>query len=61
VALDYRFAPELCWPRAVQQKGVVENLVGWVKGSFFRCRRFHDGADLERQLRQWLTEINTCR
>jgi transposase len=61
VALDYRFAPELCWPRAAQQKGAVENLVGWVKGSFFKCRRFHDRADLEHQLREWLIEINTRR
>src|SRR3989449_346419 len=50
VALDYRFAPELCWPRAGQQKGAVENLVGWVKKSFFTCRRFHDRADLEHHL-----------
>jgi transposase len=61
VALDYRFAPELCWPRSGQQKGTVENLVGWVKGSFFRCRRFHDRADLEAQLAQWLTAGNTQR
>jgi transposase len=61
VALDYRFAPELCWPRAGQQKGAVENLVGWVKGSFFRCRRFHDRADLAAQLAQWLTTGNTQR
>lgn len=61
VALDYRFAPELCWPRAGQQKGAVENLVGWVKKSFFTCRRFHDHADLERQLRDWLRVVNTER
>ncbi len=61
VALDYRFAPELCWPRAGQQKGAVENLVGWVKKSFFTCRRFHDRADLERQLRDWLRVVNTER
>jgi transposase len=61
VALDYRFAPELCWPRSGQQKGAVENLVGWVKGSFFKCRRFHDRADLEAQLAQWLLEVNTRR
>ena len=61
VALDYRFAPELCWPRAAQQKGAVEQLVGWVKRSFFACRRFHDRADLERQLAAWLTEANTVR
>ena len=57
VALDYRFAPELCWPRAGQQKGAVENLVGWVKKSFFTCRRFHDRADLEQQLRDWLRMV----
>src|SRR6266571_3710343 len=61
VALDYRFAPELCWPRAGQQKGAVENLVGWVKKSFFTCRRFHDRADLERQLTDWLSGVNTER
>src|SRR2546425_9583067 len=61
VALDYRFAPELCLPRAGQQKGAVENLVGWVKKSFFTCRRFHDRADLEAQLAQWLLEGNTQR
>lgn len=61
VALDYRFAPELCWPRAAQQKGAVEQLVGWVKRSFFACRRFHDRADLERQLAAWLTDVNTVR
>jgi transposase len=61
VALDYRFAPELCWPRAAQQKGAVEQLVGWVKRSFFACRRFHDGADLERQLAAWLVDVNTRR
>ena len=61
VALDYRFAPELCWPRSGQQKGAVENLVGWVKGSFFKCRRFHDWADLEAQLAQWLVSVNTER
>jgi transposase len=61
VALDYRFAPELCWPRAAQQKGAVEQLVGWVKRSFFTCRRFHDRADLERQLAAWLVDVNTMR
>src|SRR5437867_8000009 len=61
VALDYRFAPELCWPRAGQQKGAVVNLVGWVKKSFFTCRRFHDRADLEQQLSAWLRMVNTER
>src|SRR5262245_65439787 len=61
VALDYRFVPELCWRRSGNQKGAVENLVGWVKGSLFKCRQFHDRADLETQLAQWLIEVNTQR
>ena len=44
---------------ARKRKGSVENLVGWVKGSFFKQRRFLDREDLERQLREWLTEANT--
>ena len=54
-------APELCWPYSPEQKGAVENLVKWVKGSFFKCRKFLDDEDLERQLQQWLLEANTQR
>lgn len=60
-ALDYRFAPELCTPARGQEKGSVENLVGFVKGSFFKVRRFHDRADLEAQLADWQHEVNTVR
>ena len=59
--LDYGFVPELCTPRQPHQKGLVENGVGWVKGSFFKVRRFHDREDLERQLAEWLIEVNTQR
>ncbi len=61
VPVDYGFGVELCWPRRANQKGSVENLVGWVKGSFFKVRRFHDREDLERQLIVWLEEVNTQR
>jgi transposase len=60
-ALDYRFAPELCAPARGNQKGAVENLVGWVKKSFFKVRRFHDPEDLRQQLDAWLVESNTAR
>jgi len=40
-------------------KGSVENLVGWVKGSFFKQRRFVDKADLLEQLAAWKVEVNT--
>lgn len=52
---------ELCAPRSPQQKGSVENLVGWVKGSFFKQRRFVDRDDLERQLSEWHIDANTKR
>ena len=35
--------------------------MGWVKGSFFKQRRFHDVEDLATQLAQWLQEVNTQR
>jgi hypothetical protein len=49
------------WGWRCAGKGSVENLVGWVKGSFFKQRRFLDRADLEQQLREWLAETNTMR
>lgn len=62
VAIDYGFTVELCTPHQPQQKGAVENLVGFVKRSFFRARRFQDlERDLPEQLGGWLTEVNTVR
>lgn len=61
VALDLGLGVEVCWPYRPQEKGSVENLVGWVKGSFFKQRRFLDRVDLAQQLREWLTETNTVR
>ncbi len=62
VAIDCGFTVELCTPRQPQQKGAVENLVGFVKRSFFRARRFHDlTTDLPQQLAAWLLEMNTVR
>lgn len=60
--LDYGFAIELCAPRSPEQKGSVENLVGFVKRRFFRARRFADAeADVARQLLAWLTQVNDER
>ena len=61
VALDLGLGVEVCWPYRPQEKGSVENLVGWVKGSFFKQRRFLDREDLERQLAEWHLETNTVR
>ena len=62
VAIDYGFTIELCTPHQPQQKGAVENLVGFVKRRFFRARRFQDlERDLPEQLAAWLVEVNTVR
>jgi len=59
VVLELGLGVEVCWPARGNQKGSVENLVGWVKGSFFKQRRFLDDEDLRRQLEEWHLEVNT--
>jgi transposase len=59
--LEMGVGVELCWPYRAQQKGSVENLVGFVKSSFFKVRRFHDAEDLRLQLRAWQEEVNQER
>lgn len=49
----------VCWPYRPREKGAVENLVGWVKNSFFKQRKFLDETDLHEQLEEWLFEVNT--
>ena len=61
VALDLSVGIEVCWPASPWQKGSIENLVGWVKGSFFKQRRFVDDEDLLMQLAEWRTAVNTQR
>ncbi len=58
VVVDYRFACEMCTPQRGNEKGSVENLVGFVKGNFFKVRKFHDREDLLRQLSSWHHEVN---
>lgn len=59
VMLELGVGTEVCWPARGNQKGSVENLVGWVKGSFFKVRRFWDDQDLREQLAAWHVEVNT--
>lgn len=60
--LDYGCGIELCTPHAPEQKGSVENLVGFVKRAFFTARRFQDlEHDLPQQLTAWLAYANTER
>ncbi|MFM2152913.1 MAG: hypothetical protein RL199_1348 [Pseudomonadota bacterium] len=57
-ATEIGFVPEVCWAYSPEQKGAVEQLVKWVKGSFFKVRKFVDREDLVRQLAGWHVEVN---
>jgi transposase len=56
--VDLGVGVEMCAPRSGNQKGAVERLVGWVKGAFFKPRKFQDEADLREQLGAWLVTVN---
>ena len=58
VCMDCGLVPLACWPYRPQQKGSVENLVGFVKGNFFCGRQFKDRADLKEQLSTWVNYVN---
>ncbi len=59
--LEIGIGVELCWPYQPRQKGSVENLVGFVKSSFFKVRKFYDEEDLRQQLVEWHHEVNEER
>jgi transposase len=59
--LEMGIGVELCWPYQARQKGSVENLVGFVKSSLFKVRRFYDREDLEQQRRDWECDVNEQR
>jgi hypothetical protein len=58
VMLELGVGIEMCAPRSGWQKGAVEQLVKWVKNSFFKFRKFVDETDLEAQLTAWLHKVN---
>lgn len=61
LCMDCGLIPLACWPYRPQQKGSVENLVGFVKGNFFCGREFRDRRDLIRQLNDWMAYVNDER
>lgn len=52
---------EATHPYSGNQKGSVENLVGFVKGGFFQARTFRNRFDLEHQREGWLHYVNHVR
>lgn len=61
LVVEYNVIATLCSPRSGNQKGSVERVVGYVKNSFLRVRKFRDLADLEAQLAAWMQEVNHVR
>lgn len=61
LAAEMNVLPTLCTPRKPQQKGSVENLVGFVKKNFFAVRKFRSLDDVAEQLAGWLREVNDER
>ena len=55
------FSPHVTWPYRPQEKGGVENLVGFAKSSFFKVHRFADRADLLARLEEWHQRANDER
>jgi transposase len=50
--------PLACWPESGNQKGAVENLVGWVKSNFIPERSFLNDDDLASKARTWVDNGN---
>ncbi|NJM65690.1 MAG: IS21 family transposase [Acaryochloris sp. RU_4_1] len=59
--VDCGLIPLACWPYRPQEKGSVENLVGFVKGNFFCGREFIDMEDIHQQLQAWMSQVNEQR
>ena len=55
------FSPQATWPYRPQEKGSVENLVGFVQSSFFKAHQFTDRADMEAKLDAWHRRVNDER
>lgn len=53
--------PHATWPRRPQEKGAVENGVGYAKSSFFKVHVFEDREDLEARLTEWHCRVNDER
>jgi transposase len=60
-AREYGFYPRACNPAAGWEKGKVERAIGYVRQNFWPLREFKDLHDVNRQVRQWLSEIANQR
>ena len=59
--VEARILPRVTWPYRPQEKGAIENGVGYVKSSFFKAHVFAHRADLEARLAEWHQRVNDER
>jgi hypothetical protein len=60
-AQHYGFRPHPCRVREPNDKGKVESGIKYVKRNFFLGRKFKDGDDVERKLRNWMDNTSNQR
>jgi len=60
-AREYGFYPRACNLAAGWEKGKVERAIGYTRQSFWPLREFTDLGDVNRQARQWLSEVANQR
>lgn len=58
---EAQIVPRATWPYRPQEKGSVENLVGFAQTSFFKVHVFKNRRDLEEKLAAWHTRVNEER
>ena len=59
--MEAGICPHACAPYRPQEKGQVENLVGYIKSSFFNAHTFKNRAALEEKLVSWHKRSNDER
>jgi len=60
-AREYNFFPHACNPASGWEKGKVERAIGYLRQNFWPLREFTDLQDVNRQVRQWLSEVANQR
>ena len=60
-AREYNFVPHACNPASGWEKGKVERAIGYLRQNFWPLREFTDLHDVNRQVRQWLSEVANQR
>ncbi len=60
MALELGVGLDVCWRHRDGPNGASDSIAIWLKGKFFKDRRFADAGDAARQLCRWLADINAA-